>query len=81
MALQIARPRPVPPTLRVPLRSDWANFWKIRVENSVGMPGPRSRTSKRIRPAVRWAAATSTTLPSAANLAAKMRPRKDDEQG
>ena len=43
--LQMARPRPVPPNLRVVESSIWENRWNRLPSWSAGMPGPVSVTS------------------------------------
>ncbi len=45
-SLLIARPRPVPPYLRVVLLSAWLNFWNRRPLPSALRPMPVSRTAK-----------------------------------
>ena len=68
-SLLIARPRPVPPYLRVVLLSAWLNFWKRRLLPSADSPMPVSRIVKRSTSSAS-AFTVSTTSPRSVNLTA-----------
>mmetsp|Transcript_21123 Transcript_21123/g.82004 ORF Transcript_21123/g.82004 Transcript_21123/m.82004 type:complete len:293 (+) Transcript_21123:254-1132(+) len=74
-SLLIARPRPVPPYLRVVEASAWLNFWNSRPMASGVRPMPVSRTVKCSRPpspvcSSPSTATLSTTSPCSVNLTA-----------
>ena len=67
-SLLMARPRPVPPYLRVVLLSAWLNFWNSRLLPCSDRPMPVSRTAKC---SLSLSVATlSTTSPASVNLTA-----------
>ena len=70
---EMARPRPVPPYIRVVEASTWLKDLKRRSIRSGGMPMPVSRTAKRTacrRSAAALAETETTTSPLAVNLIA-----------